>query len=214
MLLYLVESYVGGRSGAGKPALTGLAGKASEVAAAAAAAETADELVDALVDAWTDVVAGVADTQEAVLADVYRESGVSSAAFVVLSALRAAQDRRLSMHLLAARLGMTSGGFTKLADRLQAAGLIERRPSAADRRVVLAVLTDKGARSADAAIVAYRQGLRVRVAAALPASELTRLRASARRLAEHQVVEFGVGGVGVAAVEYEHAVDYHADAAS
>lgn len=198
---------MGGRSGAGKPALTGLAGEANE-AAAADAAKTADELVDA----WTDVVACVADTQDAVLADVYRVSGVSSAAFVVLSALRQAQDRRLSMHLLAARLGMTSGGFTKLADRLQGAELIERKPSAADRRVVLAVLTDKGARSADAAIVAYRHGLHARVAAALPASELTRLRASARRLAEHQVV--GVSGAEVAEVDYEQVVDYESDAAS
>ena len=138
---------------------------------------------DELVRDWLEIVSSVTGAQDAVLADMHRQCGVSSAAFVVLTSLREAPDRQMSMHLLAGRLGMTSGGFTKLADRLQAAELIERHPSSADRRVVLAVLTERGAESAAIAMTAYQRGLRSRVAAALPGSHLARLRASARRLA-------------------------------
>ena len=162
------------------PTEEGFVASRSDAGVSAEDASTPDDLVAT----WLEVVSGVAGAQDAVLADVHRESGISAAAFVVLSALRETPGHRLSMHLLAGRLGMTSGGFTKLADRLQAAELIERKASSEDRRVVLAVLTDKGAASADAAMSAYQDGLRSRVGAALPAAELSRLRASARRLAE------------------------------
>ena len=140
--------------------------------------------VDDLVSAWREVVASVAGAQDAVLAEVQRRSGVGPASFVVLSALREAPGHRLSMHLLASKLGMTSGGFTKLADRLQSSGLIERQPSPSDRRVVLAMLTPAGIESANSAVHAYRRGLRSRVGTVLSVAELSRLQASTRRLSE------------------------------
>jgi DNA-binding MarR family transcriptional regulator len=48
------------------------------------------------------------------------------------------------MTRLAREATLTSGGFTKVADRLAAADLIRREPCPADRRVTYAVLTDHG----------------------------------------------------------------------
>ena len=48
------------------------------------------------------------------------------------------------MSQLSAVLGFSTAGTTKVADRLAEAGMIERGPSAADRRVILVTLTEHG----------------------------------------------------------------------
>ena len=52
----------------------------------------------------------------------------------VLWALRRAPGRRLRMAELAESLTISRGGLTKLADRLEAAGLLRREPAADDGR--------------------------------------------------------------------------------
>jgi DNA-binding MarR family transcriptional regulator len=52
----------------------------------------------------------------------------------------------LPMTEIAARLGCDNSNVTGLIDRLQARGLVERRPSPEDRRVRLVELTEAGAR--------------------------------------------------------------------
>jgi DNA-binding MarR family transcriptional regulator len=58
------------------------------------------------------------------------------------------------MSSLADKLFCDASNVTGIVDRLEARGLIERRPSATDRRVKLLVLTDEGARLRE---TAYRQ---------------------------------------------------------
>jgi DNA-binding MarR family transcriptional regulator len=62
----------------------------------------------------------------------------------VLWAIRRAPDRRLRMSELAAGLTISRGGLTKIADRLERAGLIRREPAADDGRGLYAVLTPEG----------------------------------------------------------------------
>jgi DNA-binding MarR family transcriptional regulator len=62
----------------------------------------------------------------------------------VLWALRRAPGRRLRMAELAASLTISRGGLTKLADRLEDAGLIRREPVGDDGRGLYAVLTPDG----------------------------------------------------------------------
>jgi DNA-binding MarR family transcriptional regulator len=53
-------------------------------------------------------------------------------------------DRGLTMSQLAQRLHCDNSNVTGIADRLEAAGLVERRPDPADRRVKTLALTDRG----------------------------------------------------------------------
>jgi DNA-binding MarR family transcriptional regulator len=64
----------------------------------------------------------------------------------VLWALRRAPGRRARMSVLADGLTVSRGGLTKLAGRLEAAGLLRREPAPDDRRGSYAVLTDDGER--------------------------------------------------------------------
>jgi DNA-binding MarR family transcriptional regulator len=62
----------------------------------------------------------------------------------VLWALRRAPGRRVRMAELADSLTLSRGGLTKLADRLEAAGLLHREPAKDDGRGLYAVLTEAG----------------------------------------------------------------------
>jgi DNA-binding MarR family transcriptional regulator len=62
----------------------------------------------------------------------------------VLWAVRNAPGRRLRMADLAERVTISRGGLSKLADRLEAAGLLRRERADEDGRGLYAVLTDDG----------------------------------------------------------------------
>ena len=69
---------------------------------------------------------------------------VSMAEYSVLSLLYEAGPEGMRMSELAERRLMSTGGFTRLADRLERRGLIERRRNTADGRVFHAILTSAG----------------------------------------------------------------------
>ncbi len=69
---------------------------------------------------------------------------VSMAEYSVLALLGEAGPQGMRMSELARRRLMTTGGFTRLADRLERRGLIERHRSPDDGRSVEAALTDDG----------------------------------------------------------------------
>ena len=75
----------------------------------------------------------------------YARLGIGRPEFDVLATLRRAGDPyRLSPGALAASMMLSSGGTTARLDRLEKAGLVERRPSPNDRRSVLVQLTTAG----------------------------------------------------------------------
>ena len=106
----------------------------------AMATERLDELEDAawrgfLVThdrIWREIEAGLAPL------------GVSMAEYSVLALLGEAGRTGMRMSELAQRRLMSSGGFTRLADRLERRGLIERRRSADDGRGFEVHLTKEG----------------------------------------------------------------------
>lgn len=69
---------------------------------------------------------------------------VSMAEYSVLALLGEAGPQGMRMSDLASRRLMSTGGFTRLADRLERRGLIERRRSEHDGRSLDAVLTAQG----------------------------------------------------------------------
>ena len=79
--------------------------------------------------------------------------------FDLLSALRrSGPPYELSPTRLSRSLMLSSGGLTKRLDRMEAAGLIERRPDPGDRRGVLVRLTPGGKRAVDTAIATHIAG--------------------------------------------------------
>lgn len=111
---------------------------------------------------WQTVVEGFTRAQRRLMVPI-ESMGLPEPHFAALMLLQRATDHRLPMSKLAQELAMTSGGFTKLADRLARDGLIDRRNSAGDRRVVYATLTEQGAHTIAAAERIYRASLRQHV---------------------------------------------------
>ncbi|MFZ0217701.1 MAG: MarR family winged helix-turn-helix transcriptional regulator [Candidatus Dormiibacterota bacterium] len=106
---------------------------------------------DEVITAWGVVIEGYVGTQARVMGEVATQCGLQPAPFDILLRLLRTPGCRLPMTQLAREAALSSGGFTKVADRLVAAGLLCREPSAHDRRVVYAVLTEPGRALADRA---------------------------------------------------------------
>lgn len=70
--------------------------------------------------------------------------GLSSAEFEVLIRLARSPGRRLRMSDLAAQTTLSTSGTTRVVDRLERDGLVERTTCASDRRGFFAQLTDGG----------------------------------------------------------------------
>ena len=87
-------------------------------------------------------------------------AGVSLAEFEVLLRISRATEGRITMGDLAHDVALTTGGVTKLVDRMVAAGLVQRLPCPTDRRVQFAVLTPKGRRVLDKAARVHADDLR------------------------------------------------------
>jgi MarR family 2-MHQ and catechol resistance regulon transcriptional repressor len=77
-------------------------------------------------------------------AALQRSDGISLQTFEVLLRIARAPDGRLTMSELAGEVALSTGGVTRLADRLAEEGLVERRSCPTDRRRVHLVLTDEG----------------------------------------------------------------------
>ena len=124
--------------------------------------------LDELADTWKTVVRGYTHVTEMLTEQVERETGLPGVEFLALvwllrgdSGGRDASDVAVPLSKLARQVAFSSGGFTKVADRLEQAGLIKRQPSSSDRRVTHAVLTDSGRALAQALYDKFAQALAV-----------------------------------------------------
>ena len=104
----------------------------------------ATDVAPAHLDAWRAVLrthAAVTDQVERDLTD----AGLPPLAWYdVLWALRESPRGRLRMGELAEQVTISRGGLTKLVDRIEKAGLLERRACPTDRRGFDAILTRDG----------------------------------------------------------------------
>lgn len=96
--------------------------------------------------AWRSFVDASLAVTSAVDADLQDGAGIDAGDYGVLVRLSEAEDHRLRMCDLAGRLHLSPSGLTRRLDGLVRSGLVERSPSADDRRVMLAVLTAEGRR--------------------------------------------------------------------
>lgn len=95
-------------------------------------------------DAWRTFLKTHALVVERIARDLQAAGVVPLEWYDVLVALSDAPGRRLRMHELAEAMVLNRSNATRLADRLEAAGLLRREPTPGDRRGTFAVLTDAG----------------------------------------------------------------------
>ncbi|WP_236796431.1 MarR family winged helix-turn-helix transcriptional regulator [Amycolatopsis sp. GM8] len=118
---------------------------------------------DEIVTWWGLVIEGYLATQDKVMAEIEQRFGLAPAQFDILLRLVRTPGYQMPMTRLAKEAALSSGGFTKVADRLEAAGLIVRRPSRDDRRVTYACLSEHGKSVAERARRTCAEILRHRV---------------------------------------------------
>lgn len=137
---------------------------------------------DEVVTWWGLVIEGYLATNDGLMAEIQERLGLTPAPFDILLRLVRTPGHRLPMTRLAHEAALSSGGFTKVADRLVAAGLIERVPCETDRRVTYAALTAEGVDLAERARRDCAEILRRRVLEPLGPTDAAHLAAAMRTL--------------------------------
>jgi DNA-binding MarR family transcriptional regulator len=132
---------------------------------------------------WQAFLRGHAVLLRALERDLQREHDLSLAEYDVLVQLNRAPDRRLRMGELAEALLFSSGGLTRLLDRLEQDGLVARERMPEDKRGVYAVLTETGRSRLRLAARTHIRGIERYFSAALPDDELPAVAAFLTRLA-------------------------------
>ena len=104
------------------------------------------------------------------------ETGLPLSWYDVLLQLAEAPERRLRMAELADRVLLSRSGLTRLVDRLQAEGLVEREPSPDDARGTYTVLTAEGLQRLRRAAPVHLAGIQRHWLAHFSDDELTMLK--------------------------------------
>lgn len=112
--------------------------------------------------AWRAYVETATDLAAALEADL-APAGLTVGDYQVLVFLSEAPDQTMRMVDLATRLQLTPSGLTRRLDGLVGCGLVSRSPSARDRRVMLATLTEAGHRALRDAYPTHLASVRHRV---------------------------------------------------
>ena len=110
--------------------------------------------------AWRGLVDVFADVEASLGAELVETHGISSGDYAVLVALSEADGRRLRMCDLASVLHLSPSGLTRRLDGLVKKGFVVREPLPDDRRVTLAVLTNKGMAKLEKAAPIHVDGVR------------------------------------------------------
>jgi DNA-binding MarR family transcriptional regulator len=139
--------------------------------------------------AWRGLVEVYADLQAALEADLVSGFGIDGGDYGVLVNLSEAPDHRLRMCDLAARLHLSPSGLTRRLDGLVKAGYVAREPSEHDRRVTLAVLTDGGRATLEAAAPVHVAGVRANFVDHLSRAQLRQLGAAFEALQRRRGLE-------------------------
>ena len=92
--------------------------------------------------------------------DLEARVGLPHAWFEVLVRLSRSAEGQLTMGVLAEQVTLTTGGVTRLVDRMEAAGLVERLPCRTDRRVAYAAITGAGRAKLEEAAEVHAVNLR------------------------------------------------------
>jgi DNA-binding MarR family transcriptional regulator len=124
--------------------------------------------------AWRAFRRMMVSVQERTARDL-AEVGLSEADYEVLSTLSEVPDRTSTLHAQAAKMAWSRSRLSRHASRMEARGLIERRPDPADGRGCLLVLTPHGFEVLAAAAPAHVASVRRHVIDPLGPQDLATL---------------------------------------
>jgi MarR family 2-MHQ and catechol resistance regulon transcriptional repressor len=114
------------------------------------------------------------------LATQYAQHGLAPAEFEVLVRIARTPGQALRMSDLAAQTLLTTSGITRVVDRLERDGLVDRRPCPTDRRGSLAAITADGLKRLDAVLPGHLELVDKWFTSQLTEAELTSLLDSLR----------------------------------
>jgi DNA-binding MarR family transcriptional regulator len=134
-------------------------------------------------ETWRRFLEAHAAVVGAIERDLEKADLISLEWYDVLVAISEASQGALRVRELGRRLLLTRSGATRLADKLEVAGLVERRPAPDDRRGVTLALTGPGRQALRTAWPVYARGIRERFLAKLSREEVTALRILLARIA-------------------------------
>jgi DNA-binding MarR family transcriptional regulator len=111
------------------------------------------------VQAWTDYVLSYNRLMPVLEREMEAETGLTLSQYDVLLRLAGTFEGRMKMRDLAEAIVYSTGGLTRLVERMCQAGLVRREPSDDDRRVIYAALTDHGRQRLQAASAVHLDGV-------------------------------------------------------
>jgi MarR family 2-MHQ and catechol resistance regulon transcriptional repressor len=91
--------------------------------------------------------------------ELEQDVGIPLVFFDVLIHVGGAPENRLTMSRLSADVALTTGGVTRLVDRMVEAGLVARENCPSDRRSIYVVLTPQGQSVLERAITSHIDGI-------------------------------------------------------
>jgi MarR family transcriptional regulator, 2-MHQ and catechol-resistance regulon repressor len=113
---------------------------------------TANDLASSAVVALARLIGAHADLTRELSAQLVEQHGLTMSEYEVLVLLSRAPERAMRRIDLSREVRLSPSGVTRMLDRLEATGMVEKRACERDGRVSYAVLTDAGmAKLADSA---------------------------------------------------------------
>jgi DNA-binding MarR family transcriptional regulator len=139
---------------------------------------------EARLEAWRLLLMAHARLVDVLGDELEAAHGLPLTWYDVLVNLRAAPEHALRMNDLADAVLLSRSGLTRLVDRMTAAGLVERRTCASDRRGQLAALTPAGRAALRAAAPTHMRGVAEHFAAHVSEAEAAAMSAALTRVVD------------------------------
>jgi len=137
---------------------------------------------DPRLETWRSFLVAHAQIRRQLERELQAEQSLGLGEYEVLLLLARAEDRQLRMSELADRLVLSRSGVTRLVDRLNAEGLVERTSCDTDRRGAWATLTAAGYERLRRAAPTHLRGVGEHFLDRIPPAELETLQRTLDRV--------------------------------
>ena len=149
-------------------------------------------------DAWRNVLTAYTRVNAVLAGEMEAETPISLEWYAILLMLAQSDDAALRPSDLADQIGLSRSATTRLIDRLESDGLVERRACDSDRRGTFVLLTPRGQEVFKTAGRVHLRGIDEHVGSHLTEDELAKLAALLGKLADR------VGGEALSGLTPNH----------